>query len=278
VAASEADDGSARPVILLFAIAMLPPIVRLVRVPTLVSDEAVTPEFRVLPLRVPAAAVTVISAEPLKETPLMLRAVCRVVAVEALPVKAPVNVVAEMLPVPVMLLVPIARVPPIVRLVRVPTLVSADAVEVDVRNVPVEPAPDEAMVMPLIEVRLVGVALRPRVIPVVPPSQVVPEENARLLFVRPRAYVVLALIVIAAEPSKLTPLIARAVCNAVAVEAFPVRAPTNVVEVTEDRPVKVVTAEPLTATEVEPIVTLPPATAFQALPLKMYSAPLYVDI
>jgi hypothetical protein len=43
-------------------------------VPTLVREDAVTPEFRVLPDSVPAAAVTVISAEPLKETPLMFLA------------------------------------------------------------------------------------------------------------------------------------------------------------------------------------------------------------
>jgi hypothetical protein len=63
--------------------------VRPVRVPTLVSDDAVTPEARVLPERVPAAAVTVMSAEPLKATPLMFREVARVVAVDALPVRAP---------------------------------------------------------------------------------------------------------------------------------------------------------------------------------------------
>jgi len=37
--------------------------------------------------------------------------------------------------------------------------------------------------------------------------------------------------VIFADPLKLTPPIVRAVCNVVAVEAFPVNAPTNVVEV-----------------------------------------------
>jgi hypothetical protein len=67
--------------------------VRPVRVPTLVRDDAVTPEFRVLPERVPAAAVTVMSAEPLKATPLMFREVARVVAVDALPVRAPTKVV-----------------------------------------------------------------------------------------------------------------------------------------------------------------------------------------
>jgi hypothetical protein len=89
---------------------MLPPIVRPVRVPTLVRDDAVTPEFRVAPERVPAAAVTVISAEPLKETPLMLLAVARVVAVDALPVRAPTKVVEVTEVRPAM----VVAVPPIV--------------------------------------------------------------------------------------------------------------------------------------------------------------------
>ena len=43
-------------------------------------------------------AVTVIAAEPSKETPLMLRAVCKVVAVSAFPVRAAVIVSALKLP------------------------------------------------------------------------------------------------------------------------------------------------------------------------------------
>jgi hypothetical protein len=54
--------------------------------PKLVRLDAVTPEVRVDPESVPAAAVTVISAEPLNDTPLMFLAVCSVVAVPALPV------------------------------------------------------------------------------------------------------------------------------------------------------------------------------------------------
>ena len=54
--------------------------------PKLVRLDAVTPEARVDPESVPAAAVTVISAEPLNDTPLMFLAVWRVVAVPALPV------------------------------------------------------------------------------------------------------------------------------------------------------------------------------------------------
>ncbi len=67
--------------------------------------------------------------------------------------------------------------------------------------------------------------------------------------------VVFAVIVIAADPSNETPLIALAVARVVAVEALPVRAPTNEVEVTEESPAKVVTVPPR-LTSVEPIVTL----------------------
>jgi hypothetical protein len=68
--------------------------VRLVSVPTLVREDVTTDEFNVVPVNVPAAAVTVMSADPLNDTPLMFLAVCNVVAVEALPVRAPANVVA----------------------------------------------------------------------------------------------------------------------------------------------------------------------------------------
>jgi len=43
-------------------------------------------------------SATVMLAEPLNDTPLIVRAVCRVVAVEALPVRAAVIVPAEKLP------------------------------------------------------------------------------------------------------------------------------------------------------------------------------------
>jgi hypothetical protein len=69
-----------------------------VSVPTLVSDEAVTPDASVAPVKVPAAAGTVMLADPLNDTPLMLRAVARVVAVEALPVSAAVIVPAVKFP------------------------------------------------------------------------------------------------------------------------------------------------------------------------------------
>jgi hypothetical protein len=60
--------------------------VRLAIVPSDVSEDAVTPDARVAPVSVPAAAVTVMSALPLKLTPLISRAVSNVVAVPALPV------------------------------------------------------------------------------------------------------------------------------------------------------------------------------------------------
>jgi hypothetical protein len=55
--------------------AIFPPMVRPVSVPTLVRDEAVTPEARVFVVRVLAAAVTVMLAEPSKEVPLIVLAV-----------------------------------------------------------------------------------------------------------------------------------------------------------------------------------------------------------
>ena len=72
----------------------LPDQVPEVMVPTEVKLDAVTPDAKVLPDNVPAAAVTVMSALPLNDTPLMLLAVCNVVAVVALPDKEPVKVEA----------------------------------------------------------------------------------------------------------------------------------------------------------------------------------------
>ena len=54
-------------------------------VPTEVKLDAVTVDFKVLPLSVPAAAVTVIAPVPSKSTPLIARAVASAVAVAALP-------------------------------------------------------------------------------------------------------------------------------------------------------------------------------------------------
>ena len=115
-----------------------------VNVPTEVSDDAVTPEAKVPPVSVPAAAVTVIFAVPSNDVPLIVLAFCRAVAVPAFPVTPPdialvtvrsvknpaVNLapVAPREPVEVMLFVPMARVPPRVSDVRVPTLVRLEAV------------------------------------------------------------------------------------------------------------------------------------------------------
>ena len=69
--------------------AIVPETVKEVRVPTEVNEDETTLEARVVPVRVPAAAVTVMLAEPLKDTPLIVRGVWRVVAVPALPEISP---------------------------------------------------------------------------------------------------------------------------------------------------------------------------------------------
>lgn len=80
------------------AIAVNPvPIAPDVNVPTDVRLDATTVAFSPVPVSVPAAAVTVIFADPLNDVPLIVRAVCNVVAVDAFPVNAPENVVAEMM-------------------------------------------------------------------------------------------------------------------------------------------------------------------------------------
>jgi hypothetical protein len=53
----------------------LPLTAKLVNVPTEVKDEAVTPDANVVPVNVLAAAGTVMSLDPLNDTPLMFRAV-----------------------------------------------------------------------------------------------------------------------------------------------------------------------------------------------------------
>ena len=57
--------------------------------PNDVRLDAVTPDASVVPVSVPAAAVIVILEVPSNETPLIVRAVCSAVAVEALPVSVP---------------------------------------------------------------------------------------------------------------------------------------------------------------------------------------------
>jgi hypothetical protein len=54
-------------------------------VPRLVRLDSVTPLANVVPVKVPAAAGTVMASVPSKLTPLMARAVARAVAVAALP-------------------------------------------------------------------------------------------------------------------------------------------------------------------------------------------------
>ena len=61
---------------------------RALRVPTDVNDEASTELLSVFPDNVPAAAVTVIFADPLNDTPFIFLAVANVVAVAAFPVVA----------------------------------------------------------------------------------------------------------------------------------------------------------------------------------------------
>ena len=113
--------------------------VKLAKVPTLVKEEAVTPEFRVAPLKVLAAAVTVIGAEPSKLTPLMARAVASTVAVAALPVVEPEEPVTE----PVMGFVT-------VRLTSVPTEVKEEAVTPEFKVAPVKvPAADVIVILPV---------------------------------------------------------------------------------------------------------------------------------
>jgi len=58
---------------------------RAIEAPNDVNELAVTPDASVLAVSVSAAAVTVILAEPLKDTPLIFRAVCKTVADPALP-------------------------------------------------------------------------------------------------------------------------------------------------------------------------------------------------
>ena len=66
-----------------------PDVVTLDKVPTLVKLDAVTPELSVLPVSVPAAAVTVIFPVPSKLVPFIVLAVSKAVAVAAFPVVEP---------------------------------------------------------------------------------------------------------------------------------------------------------------------------------------------
>jgi hypothetical protein len=70
------------------------------RPPTLVNDDVTTFVASVDPVNVPAAAGTVMLADPLNDTPLIVRGLARVVAVEALPLKVAVMIPAAKLPDP----------------------------------------------------------------------------------------------------------------------------------------------------------------------------------
>jgi len=93
---------------------------KLVNVPTLVNDDAVTLLASVVPVKLLALTNKVISVVPLKDTPFILRAVCNAVAVPALPVIVPVIGLVT------------------ARLVNVPTLVNDDAVTLLASVVPVK--------------------------------------------------------------------------------------------------------------------------------------------
>ena len=57
-----------------------------VKVPTAVKEELTTATGKVVPVKVLAAAATVMAVVPSKVTPLIARGVCKAVAVPALPV------------------------------------------------------------------------------------------------------------------------------------------------------------------------------------------------
>ena len=80
--------------------------VKFANVPTEVNDEFTTVEFNVVPVRVPAAVVMVISEAPSKAVPLIFFDAANLVAVDALPVKLPVT-----FPVKAAVIVPASKFP-----------------------------------------------------------------------------------------------------------------------------------------------------------------------
>jgi hypothetical protein len=103
-------------------------------VPTLVKLELTTVEFRVVPVRVPAADVTVIFPLPSKLVPLMVLAFCKTVAVAALPVVEPEvpDTFPVTFPVRAAVIVPAAKFPDASLATRVlMVLIEALAVEQD---------------------------------------------------------------------------------------------------------------------------------------------------
>ena len=191
---------------------------------------------------------------PSNDTPLIVRAVCKAVAVEALPVKAPANVVAVIVPPFVILFVARFNAPPIVKPVKVPTEVSDEPVTVAFSAAPVNvPAAAETVIFevpsndtPLI-VRAVCKAVAVAAFPVVDPDEPVTLPEIGFVTVRfvsvptevsdevvtvafnvvPVKVPAAAATVIFEVPSKETPLMVRAVCKAVAVAAFPVVEPDD---------------------------------------------------
>ena len=79
--------------------AIAPETVSDVSVPTDVNDDVTTVEFNVVPVSVPAAAVTVMLVDPSKAVPLMVLPGLKVEADVALPLNAPEKVVAVTVPV-----------------------------------------------------------------------------------------------------------------------------------------------------------------------------------
>ena len=77
--------------------------VKPLRTPTLCRLDAVTPAASVVPVKALAFTVIVMGDAPVKVTPLIVLPVVNVVAVVALPVKAPLKVVAVIVPVPAIL-------------------------------------------------------------------------------------------------------------------------------------------------------------------------------
>jgi hypothetical protein len=210
---------------LLLAIAV-PLQIPLVIVPTEVKLELTTLLAKVVPVKVFASDAIVISPEPSKLTPLIARAVASFVAVLALPVKAPVKFVA----------------------VTVLSPANEDVV-----------APKAMFVEPIVKALfanlLFAIAVPLQIPLVIVPTEVKLELTTLLAKVVPVKVFASAAIVISPEPSKLTPLIARAVASFVAVLALPVKAPVNPVEVIELKPVTEVTVPPKVSV-VEPKVVV----------------------
>ncbi|MFA5838318.1 MAG: hypothetical protein WC837_15360, partial [Bellilinea sp.] len=210
---------------------------RLVKVPTLVSDELRTFGASVVPVKLLALTNKVISVVPLKDTPFILRAVCNAVAVPALPVTLPLIVPLTVKDVIVALVA--------VKLVSVPTLVSEELRTFGASVVPVKllaltnkvisvvPLKDTPFILRAV-CNAVAVPALPVIVPVIGfvtaklvnvPTLVSEELTTFGASVVPVKLLALTNKVISVVPLKDTPFILRAVCNAVAVPALPVIVP-----------------------------------------------------